>query len=154
MSRTCVEAEDEFDFDAAYFRELEGEKKAHTFTLVESTTAAAVQASRTANARVVIVFAHTGATAQLFAKYKSKVPVVVVTCHSEVARYCRGLVRLHSVSAIQKVSATAQCPAIRLLARPCSTSQSTLGMVTSTSLEKTRPQWSPKLSSTPLSWVS
>lgn len=98
MARTCVEAESVFPYDEAYSRELDFEKKAHaTFSLVESTTAAAVQAAVTANAKVVVVFAHTGATAELFAKYKCKVPLVVVTCHAEVARYCTGLVAGASV---------------------------------------------------------
>ncbi|KAJ8608086.1 hypothetical protein CTAYLR_009622 [Chrysophaeum taylorii] len=92
MARTCVEAEEEFDFDTAYERELKREKKLHTLSLVESTTAAAVQAARTAAARAIIIFAHTGGTAMLFAKYKCSIPIIVVTAHAAVARYCKGLV--------------------------------------------------------------
>mmetsp|Transcript_35669 Transcript_35669/g.114061 ORF Transcript_35669/g.114061 Transcript_35669/m.114061 type:complete len:529 (+) Transcript_35669:175-1761(+) len=93
MSRISVEAEEEYDFDAAYVKELELERKAHkTLSIVEATTAAAVNAAVTCGAKLIVVFAHTGATAALFAKYKCPIPVVVVTSHPEVARFCAGLI--------------------------------------------------------------
>ena len=93
MSRICVEAEEEFDFPKAYAAELALQKKLTSpMTIVESTTAAAVQAATTCGAKLIVVFAHTGNTAALFAKYKCPIPIVIVTSHPEVARWCKGLV--------------------------------------------------------------
>ena len=61
-------------------------------TVVEATVAAAVQASRDASARAVIVLAVTGVTASLLAKYKCGSPIVVVTAHDHVARYCQAMI--------------------------------------------------------------
>ena len=40
----------------------------------------------------VVVLARTGATAQLFSKYKLPMPVIVVTCFDYVARQCVALI--------------------------------------------------------------
>ena len=93
MSRIACEAEEEFDYDAAYVKELDLARQmttSHKLTIVESTTAAAVQAAVTCQAKLIVVFAHTGATAALFAKYKCPIPVVIVTSHPHVARWCQG----------------------------------------------------------------
>jgi len=97
MARTCVEAEQEYNFDEAFTKELAFERSKRVFDTVEATTTGAVLAAISSNAKVVVIFAHTGATATLFAKYKCNVPLVVVTCHPEVARYCKGLVAGASV---------------------------------------------------------
>ncbi|KAJ8603146.1 hypothetical protein CTAYLR_004612 [Chrysophaeum taylorii] len=91
MARICCQAEKSYDFEKAYLQELAYEK-AKTLSLVEATAAAAVQAARTSAAKVIIIFAHTGATSMLFAKYKCPLPLVVVTCHPRVARYATALV--------------------------------------------------------------
>jgi len=87
MARTCVEAEEELDFDAAYGKVHAGVRAdGKVVDVVESTVAAATQAAVDAGAKAVIVLARTGATAQLFAKYKCPIPVIVVTSFDHVAR--------------------------------------------------------------------
>jgi len=92
MSRTCCEAESQFNFDAAFQREFDFERKNHLLSMVEATAAAAVQAAKSCGAKVLVVFAQTGATALTIAKYKSPIPHIVVTSSPQVARYCHGLV--------------------------------------------------------------
>ena len=88
MARTCLEAEAELDYGAAYRKAHALMKAAHPTAVgvVESTVAAAAQAASDAGAKVVVVLAQTGATAQLFAKYKCPIPLVVVTAHDHVCR--------------------------------------------------------------------
>jgi pyruvate kinase len=93
MARTCVEAEKQVDVAAAYLRAHAHLKRGQSgATVVESTVAAATQAARDAGAKAVVVIAQTGATAQLFAKYKCAIPLVVVTAHASVARQCQALI--------------------------------------------------------------
>ncbi|KAK7253783.1 pyruvate kinase [Aureococcus anophagefferens] len=88
MARTCVQAEGEFDFDAAYQKELatmreSGQDKGDSTSL---------QPSRDAAAKAIVVLAASGATTQLFAKYKCGIPLIVVTAHDSVARYAQALI--------------------------------------------------------------
>lgn len=92
MARTCLEAEAELDFTKVYETELALSRKKGQFSVVEATVAAAVQAARDARAAAVVVLAKTGATAQLFAKYKLSVPLIVVTSDIAVARYSQAVV--------------------------------------------------------------
>ena len=63
-----------------------------TLGIVESTVSACVQAAVDAGAKAVVVLARTGATAQLFSKYKLPMPVIVVTCFDYVARQSVALI--------------------------------------------------------------
>ena len=92
MARTCVEAERELEYTKAYETELALARKKGQFSVVEATVAAAVQAASDARASAVVVLAKTGATAQLFAKYKLSVPLIVVTSDAAVARYAQAVV--------------------------------------------------------------
>jgi pyruvate kinase len=93
MARTCVEAEAEIDFQKAYGA-IHAAVRGHgeTLGIVESTVSACVQAAVDAGAKAVVVLARTGATAQLFSKYKLPMPVIVVTCFDYVARQCVALI--------------------------------------------------------------
>jgi len=86
MARTCLEAEAEVDYAAAYRAAHAAQQKRGGSGVVESTVAAAAQAAVDAGAKVVVVLAQTGATAQLFAKYKCPLPLVAVSAHGSVCR--------------------------------------------------------------------
>ena len=99
MARTCVEAEQEFDFQAAYAKAVKASRAAaaaggseHAVGIVESTVAAATQAAVDAGAKALVVLAQTGATTQLFSKYKCPIPIVCVSAHGHVCRQAQALV--------------------------------------------------------------
>eukprot|EP00629_Pelagomonadales_sp_RCC1024_P003216 CAMPEP_0119273384 /NCGR_PEP_ID=MMETSP1329-20130426/10158_1 /TAXON_ID=114041 /ORGANISM="Genus nov. species nov., Strain RCC1024" /LENGTH=517 /DNA_ID=CAMNT_0007273585 /DNA_START=59 /DNA_END=1612 /DNA_ORIENTATION=- len=92
MARTVVEAEQEVDFAKAYARIHAAARNGKTVSVVEATVAAATQAGVDSGAKAIIVLAKTGATAQLFSKYKCPIPIIVVTPDGHVARQSVGLI--------------------------------------------------------------
>ena len=94
MSRTCVEAEGVLNHNSLFVAIRESTlRESGTVSTSEAVASSAVKTAVDTGAKAIIVCSETGNTARLVAKYRSAVPVLVLTSTEVVARQVAGMLR-------------------------------------------------------------
>jgi pyruvate kinase len=92
MANTCMEAESIINYEEFYrVIRVNVLSKYSTMSQAESITSSAVKTSRDVNAKLILVISESGRSAQLVAKYRPSVPILVLTPNEQNARQIKGM---------------------------------------------------------------
>ena len=94
MGNTAIEAESLVDYDTQFdFIRQKSLDRGVPLSPTESLASSAVKTARELACPLIVVLTETGLSARLVAKYRTPVPVLVVTAEAAVARQTQGYVR-------------------------------------------------------------
>mmetsp|Transcript_6350 Transcript_6350/g.7683 ORF Transcript_6350/g.7683 Transcript_6350/m.7683 type:complete len:516 (-) Transcript_6350:983-2530(-) len=95
MSSICREAEGAINYDKLYLavrNTVNGERRSY-LTTPEAIASSAVKTCIDMGAKMLVVLTETGRTPRLVAKYRPKIPILVLTASASIARQCEGTLR-------------------------------------------------------------
>ena len=105
MGNTALEAESLVDYDTQLdFIRHKTLSSGVVVTATESLASSAVKTARELSAPVIVVISQTGTAARFVAKYRTPVPVLVVTADEAVARQTQGYVRNVTALTVSDIS--------------------------------------------------
>lgn len=94
MAKTCCEAENIVKFNALYVSVRNSSmKKYGKLGISESIASSAVKTASDVNAKIILVFSHSGNVARLISKYRPAMPICVLTPSDRVARQTFGILK-------------------------------------------------------------
>lgn len=94
MAKTCCEAENIVKHSALYNSIRNSSiKKYGKLSVSESIASSAVKTATDVNAKIIIVFSHSGSVARLIAKFRPAMPICVLTPSDRVARQVTGILK-------------------------------------------------------------
>lgn len=95
MASICKEAEGAINYDKLYnaMRNTVNMSRNTPLSTPEAIASSAVKTCIDMGAKMLVVLTETGRTPRLVAKYRPRIPILVLTSHPEIARQCEGVLR-------------------------------------------------------------
>lgn len=93
MANTCCEAEGSLQHGTLYQSIRNATKDLHEISANEALASSAVKTAIDIGAKIIAVLSESGTTARLVAKYRPRMPIVVLTPSVSVARQCNGYLK-------------------------------------------------------------